>query len=198
MSSTRYFDDVSSATVMKKHELCLPEAMTVITRARLKRVKPRLLPSKRIIEMLNNDIWQEQLEMWQACEYNIYDNTVVNPDDPRERWKVERVRESPQEKRIHVLPELHSLDKRIRHISGHPHRLSTIEEVEEEARRLSMIEEGEEEPCRLIEIEEAEEETRRLGTIEEVEEEARRLSTIQEVEEESRRLSSVYQQGLGG
>lgn len=157
--------------------------------------------------MLNNDIWQEQLEMWQACEYNIYDNTVVNPDDPRERWIVERVGESTQTKRINVSPELHSLEKRFPCISEHPHRLSTIEEVEEEGHRLSMIEEVEEETRRLSEIEEVEEETRhlsaaenveekarRLSTIGEDEEEARRLSTIQEVEEGARRLSSIYEQ----
>ena len=125
--------------VMRKHRFCLPEAMIVIIQARLKRVKPQILPSKRIIEMLNNDIWLEQLEMWQACKYNTYDNTVVNPDDPRERWIVERVRESPQEKKTHVSPELYSLEKRFPHISEQPHRLSTIQEVEEEARRLSSI-----------------------------------------------------------
>ena len=89
--------------------------------------------------MLNNDIWLEQLEMWQACKYNIYDNTIVNPGDPRERWIVERVRESPQENKIIVSPELDRLDKRFPHISEQPHRLSTIQEVEEEARRLSSI-----------------------------------------------------------
>lgn len=170
MSSARQIVDTRFATVMKKHNWCWPEAMTVITRARLKQVKPRLLPRKRIVEMLHNDIWQEQLEMWQVCEHNIYENTVVNPDDPRERWRVEKVRESPQEKKINVPPELNKLEKRFAQISEHPHRLSTIEEVEEEAHRRSMIGQIEEETRRPSEIEDVEEEIRRLSASEEVEE----------------------------
>ena len=145
--------------------------------------------------MLNNDIWQEQLEMWQACEYNIYDNNIVNANEPRERWIVERVGESPEKKRGDVQPNLDSLDERLPRISGHPHRLSTIEEVEEEARRLSMIDEVEEEARRLSTIAAVEEKARRrLSTIQEVEEEAHRLSMIEEVEEEARRLSSIYEE----
>ena len=90
--------------------------------------------------MLNNDIWLEQLEMWQACKYNIYDYTIVNPNDPREKWIVQKVGESPQRRSGDVPPGLESLGERLPKISEHPHRLSPIEEVEEEARRLSMIE----------------------------------------------------------
>lgn len=155
--------EAKSVTVMKKQDVSLPEAMLVITRARLKRENPKILPSKIIIEMLNNDIWLQQLEMWQACKYNIYDNTIVNPNDPREKWIVQKVSESPQKKSSDVPPALKRLGERFPQIADQPHRLSTIEEVEEEVRRLSMIQE------------EDDKETRRLRTIEQ--DEARRLGS---------------------
>ncbi|KAF6222796.1 hypothetical protein HO133_000845 [Letharia lupina] len=158
-SSTVHVIDRTTATVMKKHELCLPEAMTTITRARLMRPKPTLLPSQRIIDLLHNDVYQGQLEMWQACEYDTNENTIVNPTEPREKWIVEGVGGSPKKKRVNVQSTLRRLDvvqsvlkrpsdvqsvlrrldERLPHTSEHLHRLSTIEEVEEEARRLSII-----------------------------------------------------------
>ena len=85
-------------TVMKRYAVSLPEAMTDITRARLRRAKPTPLPSKRIIDMLNNENYLLQLEMWQACGCNLFENTIRNPTEPREKWIVEKVRESPQQK----------------------------------------------------------------------------------------------------
>lgn len=141
-NSMRQVVDSNSASVMKEHELCLPEAMMVITRARLMRERPRLLPSRRIIDMLHNDTYQEQLEMWQACKYDIYQWVITNPERPREEWIVEKVEGTSEEKRDDVSdaqPRSWSLDKRFLPIAEGSHRLSTIEEVEEEARRLSMI-----------------------------------------------------------
>ena len=132
--------DRSSITVMKKHAISLPEAMMTITRARLKRAKPTNLPSKRIIEMLNNKNYLLQLEMWRACHYNLFENTIVNPTDPRERWMVEKVREIPHKKKAEVaLPILKGMHKKLSNMTHKPHRLSTIVEVEEEAQRLSLI-----------------------------------------------------------
>ena len=76
---------------MKKHRECWPEAMRVIIQARLLREKPNVVPSQRVIDMLHNDIYQEQLEMWQACEYDLNENTVVNPSEPREKRIDEKV-----------------------------------------------------------------------------------------------------------
>lgn len=148
-----------AAYLMKKHELCLPEAMTTITRARLMRPKPTLIPSQRIIDLLHNDVYQGQLEMWQACEYDTHENIIVNPTEPREKWIVEGVGGGPKKKRVNVQSTLRRLDvvqsvlmrpndvqsvlrrldERLPHTSEHLRRLATIEEVEEEARRLSII-----------------------------------------------------------
>ncbi len=153
-SSTEHISDKDSATVMKRHDLCLPEAMTVITRARLMREKPKLLPSQRIIDTLHNEKYLRQLEMWEACKYDIYEYTVVNPDEPREKWIVENSEKKEDDER----PFLNRLDERFPHISEQPHRLSVVEEVEE------VEEEAQEAHC----------------PIEEVEAEAYRLSTIYE------------------
>ena len=142
---------------MKKHGLCLPEAMTVITRARLMRAKPTLLPSQRIIEMLHNDKYQRQLEMWETCKYDIYDNTIVNPGEPRKNWIVKRVEGSLERKRDDVQPVLGKLGEGFPHTPGQSHRLSTIEQADPEAQ-----------------------EAHHLSTIEEVAAEAHRLSTIYE------------------
>ena len=134
--------DCNVATVMKKHDVCSAEAMMAITRARLKQKKPTTLPSLRIIDMLNNDIYQGQLEMWQACEYDIYENVIVNPTAPHKEWRVEKVGGSSEKKRDDVHDVQRTLKKAyetLPHISAQPHRLSTIEEVEEEARRLSTL-----------------------------------------------------------
>lgn len=155
-SSTEHISDKDSVTVMKRHGFCLPEAMTVITRARLMRAKPKLLPSQRIIDTLHNDKYLRQLEMWEACRYDIYEYTVVNPDEPREKWIVERV-EGNSEKKEDERAFLNMLDERFPDISGQAHRLSVVEEVEEEAQ-----------------------EAHRPSTIEEVAAEAHRLSTIYE------------------
>ncbi|CAF9903709.1 MAG: hypothetical protein ALECFALPRED_002938, partial [Alectoria fallacina] len=127
---------------MKKHRACWPEAMMVITQARLLREKPNAVPSQRVIDILHNDIYQEQLEMWQACEYNIYEITIVNPSEPREKWIVEKVDGISEKKRDieHVVQAtLERLDERVLYIAKRLHRLRTVEEVEEEARRLSTI-----------------------------------------------------------
>ena len=132
-----------AAYIMKKHKLCMPEAMTAITRARLKRAKPTFLPSQRIIDMLHNDFYQSQLEMWQACDYDIYENVILNPGEPREKWVVQRVAGSSaiEKKRDDVVPPPTRPDEWFPQILEEPHRLSTIEEVEDEARRLSTIHE---------------------------------------------------------
>ena len=67
--------------------------------------------------------------MWEVCEYNVLENDIINPSEPREKWIVERTSEVSQEKR----------DDTPR--SSQPHRLSSIEEVEEEVHRLSMTSE---------------------------------------------------------
>ena len=132
--------------VMKRYNVSLPEAMTVITRARLKRVKPTLLPSQRIVDLLHNDNHLRQLDIWQACEFNIFENMVLNPNDPREEWIVEKVGwdTEKEEKKMgaELLPVIESVKEKLPLISEHPHRLSTIAEVEKEIHRLSMISEG--------------------------------------------------------
>ena len=141
---------------MKRFNVSVPEAMTVITRARLKRVKPTPLPSQRIVDLLHNDNYLRQLEIWQACEFDIYENSVLNPNDPREEWIVERVgldAEEEEEKEGKELPPvIKRVYERLPRISIHPYRLSTIAEVEEEIHRLSMTSEGEskEHPVRLL------------------------------------------------
>ena len=93
--------------------------------------------------------------MWQACEFNIFENSVLNPNEPREEWIVERVgwdAEEEQKKKGHeLLPVIKSVIEKLPRISEDPRRLSTIAEVEEEIHRLSMVseEETEEHPLRL-------------------------------------------------
>ena len=131
---------------MKKYNVSLPEAMTVITRARLKRAKPTPLPSQRIIDLLHNDDYLRQLDQWHACEFNIFENTVLNPNDPREEWIIESVGSDVDEEEKKTGDELRPVIKSVKEnlplISMHPHRLSTIAEVEEEIHRLSMISDG--------------------------------------------------------
>ena len=132
---------------MRTYDVSLPEAMTVITRARLKRAKPTLLPSQRIIDLLHNDIYQKQLDMWQACKYDIHENIITNLSEPPEKWMIKSVG-GKSEKRRHdvllisksiedVLLISKSIEENMPHTSEQPHRLGTIAEVEEEARRLS-------------------------------------------------------------
>ena len=93
--------------------------------------------------------------MWQACEFNIFDNSVLNPNEPREKWIVERVgwdaEEDEKKKGDKLLPIIKNVYEKLPLISEHPHRLSTIAEVEEEFHRLSMVseEESEEHPLSL-------------------------------------------------
>ena len=124
----------------------MAEAMTIITRARLKRENIPHVPSQRIIDMLHNEVYQGQLDTWEACKYDIFANFIVNPDEPREKWIVKRVDESVEEKGDDVggvQPALKKSDKRYQPIAHGPRRLSTIQEDEEETarRRLSTIEE---------------------------------------------------------
>ena len=81
--------------VMMRYDASVPEAMTIITRARLKRAKRTLTPSRRIIDLLHNESYLRQLDMWRACDYNIYENVVLNPNEPREKWIVEKITENP-------------------------------------------------------------------------------------------------------
>ena len=102
--------------------------------------------------------------MWEVLEYDIFENVIVNPDAPREKWIVEKVGEEDEdeegeegssstgkkkkkEKADDKPPLLKRIVKKLPQIFDQPHRLSTIAEVEEEARRLSTIVEaqGEEE-----------------------------------------------------
>ena len=93
--------------------------------------------------------------MWQACEFNIFENSILNPGEPREEWIVDRVgwdaEEEGKKKRDELLPVIKNVYEKLPLISEHPHRLSTIAEVEEEIHRLSMVseEESEEHPLRL-------------------------------------------------
>lgn len=164
-------------TVMKKYSISLPEAMTDISRARLKRPKPTVLPSKRIIDMLNNDNYLLQLEMWQACDCDLFENTIRNPTEPREKWIVEKVKQGPQQKIKMKMKE---------------------EEEEKEEEEDEEDEEDDEEGDDVLPVRKGKEKTppslyqlphhqrsvsnlpHRLSTIAEVEEEARRLSLIDE------------------
>ena len=112
--------------------------MMVITRARLKREKPTLLPSRRIIDTLNNDRYQAQLEMWQACKYDMHEWVVENPQEPREEWIIKKAGECLEEERDGVRD---AQSRSWRQIAEGPHRISTINEVKEEARRLSKVSE---------------------------------------------------------
>ena len=123
---------------MKRFELSLAEAMTTITRARLRRPKRTLLPSQRIIDMLHNDSYLKQLEIWEVCEYNLLENSIVNPNEPRERWIVDSTKEVSQKQSGDIPREP---DEMVETLANQPHRLSSIEEVEEEIRRLSVISE---------------------------------------------------------
>lgn len=89
--------------------------------------------------MLDNDIYLGQLEMWEACKYDIYENIIANPSEPRENWIVQKVEGSPEKKKDEVKRVWKIEDERFPQISEQPHRLSTIEEVAEEAHRLSTI-----------------------------------------------------------
>lgn len=122
---------------MRTYDVSLPEAMTVITRARLKRAKPTLLPSQRIIDLLHNHIYQKQLDMWQACKYDIHENIITNLSEPPEKWMIKSVGGKSEKRRHDVLLISNSIEEKLPHTSEQPHRLSTIAEVEEEARRLS-------------------------------------------------------------
>ena len=142
--STRHHIDTKVVTAMKRCKLSLPEALIVITQARLKRAKPTPLPSQRIVDLLHNDNFQNQLDLWEACNYNIYENTVVNPNEPREKWIVEKVgwdTGENKEREDDVPPILRRITQKLPLVSNHPHRLSTIAELEEEVRRLSIIRE---------------------------------------------------------
>ena len=83
--------------------------------------------------------------MWQACEFNIFENSVLNPNEPREKWIVERVdgdaAEGEKRKGDDLLPIIKSVKEKLPLISHHAHRLSTIAEVEEEIHRLSIVSE---------------------------------------------------------
>ena len=136
-SCTGQISNQTFAKVMRNHGISLPEAMTAITRARLKQPKPTLLPRKRIIDLLHNENYLKQLEMWEACEYDIFENVITNPSEPREEWIVEKVKGDSEKKRDDELPILKRIYERLPLISEGPHRLSTIAEVEEEVRRLS-------------------------------------------------------------
>ena len=127
--------------------MSVPEAQFAITRARKKQIKPALLPSKRIIDFLHNEVYQLQLEKWQASKYKPFENIIVNPTEPREKWKVERSGELLEERGEDGQPnsELYFMRYILPLISEEPHRLSIIEEGEEEAHRLSAVMEATEE-----------------------------------------------------
>ena len=141
---------------MRKHKASLPEAMVDITRARLKRPQRTLLPSQRIMDLLHNDDYQKQLDMWEVLEYDVFRNAILNPNEPREEWIVETLGEEEEEeeeeeewslskekkkkeKADDKPPLLRRIVKKLPQIFDQPHRLSTIAEVEEEVRRLSKI-----------------------------------------------------------
>lgn len=127
-----------AAYLMKRFRLSLAEAMTTITRARLRRPKRTLLPSQSIIDMLHNDSYLKQLEIWEVCEYNMLENDIINPSEPREKWIVDRTTEVSQKKSDDIPREP---DERVAALASQPHRLSSIVEVEEEVHRLSVISE---------------------------------------------------------
>ena len=128
---------------MKRYDVTLPEAMTAITRARLKREKPTPLPRQRIIDLLHNNKYLRQLEIWHACDFDMFENCVLNPDEPRREWIIEKVgwdgEEEGKKKGDQLLPVVQSVKERLPLISEHPHRLSTIAEVEEEVHRISVV-----------------------------------------------------------
>ena len=147
-SAARHIADRTVAKVMRTHEVCLPEAMMTITRARLKRPKPTPFPSQNIIDMLHNETYQTQLDIWQISNYErdeAHDPQLTLKRPPKGPGERTHHRSSEVEELEAETQRLCAIQTRIRerfsHISKQPHRLSTIEEVEEEARRLSMIRE---------------------------------------------------------
>ena len=88
--------------------------------------------------MLHNESFLKQLDVWEVCEYNVIDNDIVNPSEPREKWIVERTKDVSQKKSDDIPRRP---DERVAALSSQPHRLSSIDEVEEEVHRLSTIEE---------------------------------------------------------
>ena len=88
--------------------------------------------------MLHNDSFLKQLEIWEVCEYNMLENDIINPSEPREKWIVDRSQEVSQKKSDDIPREP---DERVTELASQPHRLSSIEEVEEEVHRLSVISE---------------------------------------------------------
>ena len=136
-SFTGHLINKNFESVMRTYDVCLPEAMMAITRARLKRVKPTLLPSQRIIDLLHNRIYLKPLDMWQACKHDVHENIITNPSEPRKKWMIKSVGGKSEKKRHDVLPISESVDEKLSPFSEQPHRLSTIAEVEEEVRRLS-------------------------------------------------------------
>lgn len=174
-SAAGHIADRIFATVMRTHDVCWAEAMMTITRARLKQKKPTTLPSQNIIDMLNNDTYQRQLDIWQACDYNIHDNTIVNPSEPREKWIVGSAGGKSEKDRDDVQAPQHTLKRAPKGLGERPDHSSLIEEVDDETGRLKAIQTRIKERFSHIS-----EQPHRLSTIEEVEEEARRLSMIQE------------------
>ena len=87
--------------------------------------------------MLHNDNYLKQLEIWEVCEYNMLTHDIINPSEPREKWIVEKATDVSQ-KKDDILREP---DERVAALASQPHRLSSIEEVEEEVHRLSVISE---------------------------------------------------------
>ena len=88
--------------------------------------------------MLHNDSYLKQLEIWEVCEYNMLENDITNPSEPREKWIVDTTKEVSR-KKIGGIPR--EPDEMVAAFASQPHRLSSIEEVEEEVHRLSVISE---------------------------------------------------------
>ena len=88
--------------------------------------------------MLHNDSFLKQLEIWEVCEYNMLENDVINPAEPREKWILDKTTEVSQKSVVDIPREP---DETVAALASQPHRLSSIEEVEEEVQRLSVISE---------------------------------------------------------
>ena len=88
--------------------------------------------------MLHNDSYQKQLEIWEVCEYNMLENDLINPSEPREKWIVDSTKEVSPKKSGDIPREP---DEMVAAFASQPHRLSSIEEVEEEVHRLGVISE---------------------------------------------------------
>ena len=89
------------------------------------------------MDLLHNKNYLKQLEIWRVCDYDVFQNTIVNPSEPREKWRVEKPKPLPgSNKGDNERPVSKRIEERVVPLSDPPHRFTTIAEVEQEVHRI--------------------------------------------------------------